>query len=494
VTGAVLGDRYQLDHLIGRGGMAAVWSATDTVLGRPVAIKRLHPGMLADEEHAERFRREALLVARLSHPNLVRLLDRGEDPEGPYLVMELVEGENLKSRIRREGALEPEEAARICGCVGEALAYAHGQGVVHRDIKAQNVLLTRDGEVKLADFGIARVVEGEDGEGLTKTDMLLGSADYLSPEQADGRPVDGRADIYSLGILLYECLTGTLPFKGEGFVAVAMKHCSEPLPDPRLVRRDVPDHLAAVAMHAAAKDPGDRFPDAASMVAALEGRPGGTAVFTMPPLPSEDEGATARHPRRRRRRIFAWALALVAIAAIGMAAYAYFEPVGDSGAPPVPTAVPLTLSAVRDYDPQGDGQEQPNLRGYAIDVDPTTGQPNPTTAWYTERYYNDAAFGGSGKTGVGLILRLTAPAVATEMRISSPTPGAAFEVLGPLVDGRRQTLAKGMFSGADQVVKLAKGPPAEAYVLWITSLVEDGEGGYSAGVGQVELRGTPNQD
>jgi len=118
VTGAVLGDRYQLDHLIGRGGMAAVWSATDTVLGRPVAIKRLHPGMLADEEHAERFRREALLVARLSHPNLVRLLDRGEDPEGPYLVMELVEGENLKSRIRREGALEPEEAARICGRVG----------------------------------------------------------------------------------------------------------------------------------------------------------------------------------------------------------------------------------------------------------------------------------------------------------------------------------------------------------------------------------------
>jgi hypothetical protein len=498
VTGAILGDRYQLDHLIGRGGMAAVWSATDTVLGRPVAIKRLHPGMLADEEHAERFRREALLVARLSHPNLVRLLDRGEDPEGPYLVMELVEGENLKSRIRREGALEPDEAARICARVGEALAYAHAQGVVHRDIKAQNVLLTRDGQVKLADFGIARLIEGEDGEGLTKTDMLLGSADYLSPEQADGRPVDARADVYSLGILLYECLTGTLPFKGEGFVAVAMKHCSEPLPDPRLARREVPDHLAAVTMHAAAKEPADRFPDAASMVAALEGREGGTAVFAMPPLPAAvpagDEGDTARRPRRRGRRILATTLTLLALAAAGVAAFAVFDPLGGDEAPAAPTAVPLTLSAVRDYDPQGDGEEQPGLRGYAIDVDATTGQPNPATAWYTERYYNDPAFGGSDKTGVGLILRLTAPAEATEMVVSSPTPGARFAVLGPLVDGRRQQLAEGVFSGEDQVVPLASGPAAEAYVLWITSLVDDGEGGYSAGVGQVELRGTPNGD
>ncbi|HET6689775.1 MAG TPA: hypothetical protein VFG74_02820, partial [Miltoncostaeaceae bacterium] len=130
----------------------------------------------------------------------------------------------------------------------------------------------------------------------------------------------------------------------------------------------------------------------------------------------------------------------------------------------------------------------------AYDVDPTTGQPNPDTAWYTERYFGDPAFGGTGKTGVGLILRLTAPAVATEMVVSSPTPGAGFEVLGPLEEGRRRQLAEGRFSGANQVVPLTPGPPAEAYVLWITSLVDDGEGGYSAGVGQVELRGTPNGD
>ena len=134
-----------------------------------------------------------MLVARLSHPNLVRLLDRGEDADGPYLVMELVDGENLKARIRREGPLDPDEAARICAEVGRALSYAHGQGVVHRDIKAQNVLLTADGGVKLADFGIARLIETEGEPGLTKTDMLLGSADYLSPEQADGTPASTRA-------------------------------------------------------------------------------------------------------------------------------------------------------------------------------------------------------------------------------------------------------------------------------------------------------------
>ena len=268
MTQTLLGERYRLDELIGRGGMASVWRATDTVLGRDVAVKRLHAGLLADEEHAERFRREALLVARLSHPNLVHLLDRGEDAQGPYLVMELVEGENLKTRVRREGALEPAEAARICAQVGRALAYAQAQGVVHRDIKAQNVLLTGDGAVKLADFGIARSIDSDGQPGITRTDMLIGSADYLSPEQADGRPVDARTDVYSLGIVLYECLTGELPFRGDGFVAVAMKHCSEPMPDPRRANPAVPDWLAAVTMQASAKDPAHRYPDATTMLAA----------------------------------------------------------------------------------------------------------------------------------------------------------------------------------------------------------------------------------
>ena len=372
MTDTLLGGRYRLDHLIGRGGMAAVWSATDTVLDRPVAIKRLHAGLLADAEHAERFRREAVLVARLSHPNLVRLLDRGEDADGPYLVMELVDGENLRARIRREGSLDPDEAARICAEVGRALSYAHGQGVVHRDIKAQNVLLTAEGGVKLADFGIARLIETEGEPGLTKTDMLLGSADYLSPEQADGRPLDARTDIYSLGILLYECLTGVLPFRGEGFVAVAMKHCSEPMPDPRVLAPGGP--RVARGVHAARDGEGalralpGRRPDGRGPRGPGPGhrRDAGRAL-----VPDDSDEDTARRRRPRRRRwVAAVAVALVVLLAAG-ALGAFLLLPGDDAAPPEVASVPLTISAVRDYDPQGNDQaENPAERGYAVDARP----------------------------------------------------------------------------------------------------------------------------
>jgi eukaryotic-like serine/threonine-protein kinase len=491
VTETLLGERYRLDHLIGRGGMAAVWSATDTVLGRPVAVKRLHSGLLADREHSERFRREAMLVARLSHPNLVHLLDRGEDVEGPYLVMELIDGENLKARIRRDGPLPPDEAARVCAEVARALGYAHRQGVVHRDIKAQNVLLTGDGAVKLADFGIARLIETEDAEGLTRTDMLLGSADYLSPEQADGRPIDARTDIYSLGILLYECLTGAMPFRGEGFVAVAMKHCSEPMPDPRLAHPDVPEWLAACACRAAAKEPGDRFPTAEAMVAALEGRgtgEGGTLVMPAaapPPVVDEPEGDTARRRRPRRGALAALSITVLVVAAAVAAVLVLGLPGRDDGASPAAAApVPLTIQAVRDDDPQGDGSENPDQRGLAVDG-------KPDTAWYTEHYRDTPEFGGL-KSGVGLIVRLSTPAVATEMVVSSPTPGARFQVLGREQGGERPVLAEATFTGQDQRVALKRAAPSTSYVLWITELVPDGTGKFWAGVGEVAFRGVPN--
>jgi tRNA A-37 threonylcarbamoyl transferase component Bud32 len=489
VTGALLGERYRLEHLIGRGGMATVWSATDTVLGRPVAVKRLHAGLLSDAEHAERFRREAMLVARLSHPNLVHLLDRGEDPEGPYLVMQLVEGENLKALVRRQGALDPDEAARVCAQVGRALVYAHGQGVVHRDIKGQNVLITPGGGVKLADFGIARLIESDDQHGLTRTDMLMGSADYLSPEQAEGRPVDARTDVYSLGILLYECLTGALPFTGEGFVAIAMKQCSEPLPDPRLAAPEVPDWLASCALRAAAKDPEARFPSAAAMVAALEERQMSTAVPPVGRRASVADEDTARRarPRARRRRALWVGLAVAVLGGATAAGVIISSRVADRPAA-VSAAGPLTLVAVRDYDPQGDAgaqsPENPDDRGLAVDAD-------PATAWYTEKYRVSSDFGGL-KTGVGLILRLSGPAVATELVVTSPTSGARFQVLGPLVGGQRHVLAEDTFTGAEQVVAITAAAASEAYVLWITSLVPDGTGGFWAGVGQVELRGAPN--
>jgi hypothetical protein len=357
---------------------------------------------------------------------------------------------------------------------------------VHRDIKAQNVLITPDGGVKLADFGIARLMEPDGQHGLTRTDMLMGSADYLSPEQADGRPVDARTDVYSLGILLYECLTGALPFRGEGFVAVAMKHCSEPLPDPRGAAPGVPDWLASITLRAAAKDPDDRFPAAADMVAALEERRMSTAPLpALPPAPEED---TARRPRPRRRGRRAVLVALAVLALGGAVSAGVVLVDRGSETPSATGAGPLTIAAVRDYDPQGDGgaesPENPDQRGLAVDGD-------PATAWFTERYRISPDFGGL-KTGVGLILRLTGPAVATQMVVTSPTPGAGFQVLGPLESGRREVLASGTFTGAGQVIPLTSAAPAEAFVLWITSLVDDGSGGFHAGVGQVELRGVPN--
>ena len=188
VDSALLGGRYRLEELIGRGGMASVWRATDTVLERSVAVKRLHARLHDDPELAERFRREGQAVARLSHPNLVRLLDQGQEGDEPFLVFELVEGRDLKTMIRRDGRLAVDDAMAICAQVARALAAAHAAGVVHRDIKSHNVLVTPEGVAKLTDFGIARIVEAE-GANLTKTGIVMGSSDYLAPEQALGRVV-----------------------------------------------------------------------------------------------------------------------------------------------------------------------------------------------------------------------------------------------------------------------------------------------------------------
>ena len=500
----IIGERYRLDELIGRGGMATVWRATDTVLNRPVAVKRLHASLVADEELTERFRREALMVARLSHPNLVHVLDRGEDGDGPFLVLELVEGENLKARIRRDGPLEPAEATRICAQVAQALHYAHTQGLVHRDIKAQNVLLAEDGSVKLADFGIARALEADEDTGLTRTDMLMGSADYLSPEQANGHPLDARSDIYSLGVVLFECLTGTLPFSGDGFVAVAMKHCSEPLPDPRDRNDRVPTWLAAIVLRATAKDPAARFPDAAALVAALgDGPPtdGGTAIMpivrpadTRPPTRDSagDDTATARRPRRpnHRRRLAAIAVLIVVVAGAAVAGGLRLAEQATEGPPPPtkPSAAvtDLTIASISDVDPTetgGDGAENPGQRDLAIDGD-------PATAWYTEKYQDSPRFGGL-KEGVGLLVHLARPAVVREALISSPTAGATFEIRSVAPGGQRPLLGSGTFTGTAQKVPLTTAPATQNVLLWITSLAPTGDGRYQAGVGEIRLRGVP---
>ncbi len=485
--------RYITDRQIGRGGMATVWKAHDTVLERDVALKRLRPALLDDHEIAERFRREAESVAGLSHPGIVRMLDRGEDAEGPFLVMELVEGEDLKARIKREGALPPEDARRICAQVARALEYAHARGLVHRDIKSQNVLLDADGNAKLTDFGIARLMEGPSDSGLTKTGMMVGSSDYLAPEQAEGRAVDGRTDIYALGIVLWECLTGKLPFPGESFVSVAMRHVTDALPDPRSAAAGIPAQLAACTMRAAAKRPEQRFQSAGSFAQALE-EPGGGDTANLPPVDDpwhRDQDATGRAPlrgtRRRPRRRLAALAGLIAAAVVATGGYLALTALdGDGGSTPTPviTSLPITLD---DYDPQGDGAEQPDLVPRASDG-------IPDTAWTTELYEDVPEFGGFSKSGVGLLLTAPRDSRPTEIDITSTTPGANFEIrTEDDLDPGTPPITSGTFDGTAQKIALPDGMPPRL-VIWITRLAQNPVDGsrFWAGIGEVSVRGVAN--
>src|SRR6187551_136624 len=275
--GTILGGRYRLVELLGQGGMATIYRATDTQLGRDVAVKVLRPEYLRDPDFSSRFRFEARSVASLSHPNIVGVHDYGEDPSGPFIVMELVDGEDLATILRANGALPPRQAARITAAVARALAAAHAKGIVHRDVKPGNVLIGRDGQVKVADFGIARAVAEAQ---MTLPGTTLGSVHYFSPEQVRGEPATNESDIYSLGIVMYEMLTGVRPWEGDSAASVALARLSGPIPDPATVRPSVPPDLASITRKALALDPNDRWPSAAAMADALEAtlQPGGGAA------------------------------------------------------------------------------------------------------------------------------------------------------------------------------------------------------------------------
>lgn len=291
-AGDLIGGRYRLERPIGSGGMATVWRATDEETGHAVAVKLMHPRVQDDPDLLVRFRREADVVSRLDHPCIVRLLDQGaESDDGPYIVFELVDGVTLKALIRQRGALDPAEAASIASQVARGLELAHRSGVVHRDIKSHNVLVTDSGVAKLTDFGIARLLDGMQ-DGLTRTGTVLGTSDYLAPEQARGLGVDGRTDVYALGIVLYESLTGELPFPADTPMGVALRQVRDPMPDPREVRPQVPAYLAAIVMRACEKDPDARFPSALDMADALIDVPAG-ATAAMPVIPPEVAAADA---------------------------------------------------------------------------------------------------------------------------------------------------------------------------------------------------------
>ena len=276
--------RYTIERPLGSGGMAEVFLAHDEVLDRDVALKILRSQYADDEEFYERFRREATSAAGLSHPNIVQVYDRGDAEDGTcYIAMEYVSGGTLKERLDERGPMEPQRALAVAGQVAEALGAAHERGVIHRDIKPQNILVTDMGHLKVTDFGIARAASAAT---ISATNAVFGTAGYLSPEQALGEPATPRSDLYSLGIVLYELLTGVVPYRADNPVAVCMKHVTEPLTPPRRVDPTIPEAVDALVVKMLAKDPADRPANASEVLDDIEGVRRGAP----PPTPTPRTG------------------------------------------------------------------------------------------------------------------------------------------------------------------------------------------------------------
>ncbi len=336
-SGTMVDERYRLDRKIGSGGMADVWLAEDTELDRNVAIKILHDRFAQDKEFVQRFQREAQSAAGLQHPNVVGIFDRGVFRDTYFIAMEYVDGPSLKDLVK--GGMGSKDAMDFTRQILNAARFAHRKGIIHRDLKPQNVLIDDEGRARVADFGIARGGENSD---ITATGSVMGTAQYLSPEQAQGKPTTPRSDIYSIGVILYEALTGRVPFEGDSAVAVALKQVSEAPRRPSAINPDIPPALDAVVMRALAKDPDARFKDADAFLRALDAaekapdrpRPEDTAAFAAvspegeTDIPGdEDEEYEDWEDEQRRRRRWRWiVIAALACGVAALVAYALTRP------------------------------------------------------------------------------------------------------------------------------------------------------------------------
>ena len=498
--------------------MAEVWEATDQVLTRRVAVKLLHGHLARDDSFVRRFRAEAIASARLAHPSIVSVYDTFTDAGLEAIVMELVVGTTMRSDLDQHGPMRLDAVLAIGTQVADALGAAHAAGLVHRDVKPANILLSADGRVLVADFGIAKAAQGTDSTG---DGAIVGTAKYLAPEQVEGAAVDGRTDLYALGVVLYEALTGQAPFVADTDTGTALARLHrDPVP-PRRLRPSIPPAVEAVVLRAMARRPADRFPDAASLRAALlaagadPGRAPAAAVAAAaasdadhmlsprtpafapsssptpsgpPPVmpgpvtaapvtasPAVDSAADpaplAGEPKARRRR---WPLAAVAaaIVVVFLVSVAVYSVAHKGGAP---AAANLPIAGASSFDPFGDNHtERPELVPLAVDG-------NTNTVWQTEHYRDpDLA---KGKGGVGLILRLTGPHRLQHVTVQSPDGGWAASLYA--VDGTAPTDLAGWGQPIAQVSGVAPGTTslsasrtptstATTVLVWFTQLPATG--------------------
>jgi eukaryotic-like serine/threonine-protein kinase len=497
-AGALLGGRYRLDEMLASGGMAQVWLGTDEVLRRAIAVKILHHHLAADETFVTRFRHEAIAVARLSHPSIVNVYDTCSDGGVEAIVMELVRGQTLRHRLD-EGAVDPWVAANIAAQVAGALSVAHAAGLVHRDIKPANILLSQDGRVKVGDFGIAKAAESAD---LTQEGSFLGTAKYLAPEQVEAMPVDGRTDLYSLGVVLYEMLCGRVPFEGDSSSATALARLHSDPARPRLVKAGVPRELEAITMRLLARNPDNRFATATDARAALlgagaeDGPAGADATVSeslvAPPLPPPPPpgprrpgtaplgtpagGSPVRFAESERRWLVPTLVVVIVAVALGVAGllikgsssnlFGDETPDGASADTTPDTAIPIARTV--DFDPEGDGAEH-------HDEAPNASDGDGSTTWESESY-GTPEWGGL-KSGVGLIVELDDDADLGALEVDTPSEGWQAEVY--VADAAADSLegwgdpAATVDDGGSGTVRINLDRSGRAVLLWFTRAGDD---------------------
>ena len=526
LAGQLISGRYRLEHRIASGGMAEVWQAADEVLGRHVAVKILHPHLADDEAFVARFRTEAIAAARLHHPSIVAIYDTSHEDGAEAIVMELVRGTTLREQLDGRMVLDPREVVHIGAEVADALAAAHRAGLVHRDIKPANILLCADDRVLVTDFGIAKVRDDPDS---TQAGTMLGTVKYLAPEQVRGEPVDGRTDIYALGVVLFECLCARPPFTGDNPAATALARLQNPPPRPSHLRPTIPRGLDQVILRCLEIDPAKRYQSAAELRAALlepsvlaadddltvaepvpltnaDASPPTWAVAraapTSPvePPPEGDAYDDYGDPPVHGpwvRPVLAAALVVTALVVafllfdhtdLGRQLFGRADHAGASGpSTSAPASAHPTIESVRSFDPDGTGTPGENDAALPLLTDGRV-----DTGWTTESY-QDRHFGNL-KSGVGLVLVLAQPSTVGQLAVTSPTQGWAASVYesdaataptsldawGAAVDTQGTIVGGTNFDLHDHVARYV--------LLWITDL-GDGPPRVRAEIDELAVRG-----